>query len=928
MRWALLAAFNGSDVELATGWRQFFSPVMYALLLILLSNFSYVWFHSMVELFSVVIGVALYLIALRTFSFTSNAYLLCVATGFFWSSLIDVLHTLTYEGMTKSQISPPDTPLLLWLCARSLQVLALLMAPLYLDGRPLQRWVFSGFGLLAGLLVTLVFMGAFPVVWVEGQGLSPFKIAWEWLLMFLYAIAALRLKQQRTQIDYALYRVMLWVIVLSIATELCFSWYVQMYGLSNLIGHALKLWEYWLMLWVVSQHMLMLPRKLLNDQSELLREVTGKVPGLAYRFLRTNTGEYRFTFVSAGVAQIFELTPAELIADHNLGFQRILPEDLSKVLEESERSFNSMTPWHAEWQVILPRQGRRWHMGDSSIPVRSPDGSCAWIGHIRDITEQMNLQMELTQHRDHLTQLVEKRTEELHIAMALAEQAARVKGEFLANMSHEIRTPLNAINGLSQIALRAPECQPARLYLAQIQDSGRLLLSLVNDILDMSKIDAGKLLLESQPVRLLDIIQRSMRLIVPHAETKKLEFHLDCASDLPEAILTDETRLTQVLINLLGNAVKFTEQGEIHLKVSVTLAAESNWLLLSIRDTGIGMNEEQMSRLFKPFEQGDATTTRRFGGTGLGLTISKRIVELMYGNIDVASQPGMGTCFTVRIPVTIVAAPAAAEVVPVASLKASRRLEGLRILAAEDDPVNQWVLREFLQQEGALLTLRDDGAQALQVLGGSEAFDIFLTDVQMPGLNGYETARRSIALRPGLPVVGLTAYALPEERQRCLNAGMTGHVSKPIVIDTLVTTILSLVSRDQTGATSKPDTLRVKNDSTDSPIDWIAFEKQLSRAPIRRKILDTLLLNHGATATQLRGLAAGEDLESIRRIAHNMRGVAGSIYAEPTRLAAEILENRILETRALDHTMVERLAEAIDTLIAEVRFYLAKAETA
>ena len=924
MKQAIMNSLPYPDEEPKSLLRSFQAPVLSALLLIGLSFFGYVWLHSLAELFTVVIGVSLYLVARGTFSFTRNSYLLYVATGFFWSSIIDVFHTLTYEGMSKSLTFPPDTPPLLWMCARSLQVLALLLAPRYLAGKPLERWIFPSFGALAAILVALVFARAFPVAWVALQGLTPFKIAWEWTLIFLYLIAGLHMAQHRQHLHPALYTLLRWVIALSIATELCFTWYVEMYGLSNMLGHTLKLWAYWLMLWVVSQHMLREPKRLLQEQALLLQQVTSQVPGMVYQFERTTTGDYHFTYVSPGVAEIFELTPEELAADSSLGFQRIESEALARVLEISAKSYSTLTPWQAEWQVVLPRLGRRWHRGESSIPLLRADGSCVWIAHIYDITEQKTLELELLKHRDHLSELVREQTEDLREAMQKTEQAAQAKGDFLSNMSHEIRTPLNAIIGMSAIALRAPDGTPTQAYLAQIQDSGQLLLALVNDILDMAKVEAGKLNLESRPVRLSEIIQRSMLLTVPRAEEKGLDFHLDCAPDLPEGILSDPTRLTQVLVNLLGNAIKFTEQGSIRLQVrAASTAPDACWLILSIQDSGIGMNEEQMARLFQPFEQGDSSTTRRFGGTGLGLTISKRIVDLMGGSINMASQAGMGACFTVRIPVKVIDAPPADELV-LQARDASGRLKGMRILAAEDDPVNQWVLRELLEQEGALCTIKDDGRAALAVLSGQEVFDIFLTDVQMPGLNGYETARRSLVLRPDLPIIGLTAYALPEERQRCLDAGMSNHITKPVDIDTLVVAILRLVKPDTAIVSGEPPppVLAMTPTPVENAVDWSVLEQRLVNAASRQKILESLLENHANTPAGLRRLMDGEDPEPVRQIAHNLRGVAGFLAAMQTQQAAESLENSIRDTRLLERAKVQCLADSLEATLAEVRNYL------
>jgi CheY-like chemotaxis protein len=253
----------------------------------------------------------------------------------------------------------------------------------------------------------------------------------------------------------------------------------------------------------------------------------------------------------------------------------------------------------------------------------------------------------------------------------------------------------------------------------------------------------------------------------------------------------DETRLMQVLMNLLSNAIKFTDHGSVRLQAHATGALDESVLTLSVIDTGLGIHPDQIKRMFDPFEQGSAATARQYGGTGLGLTICSQIVELMGGRITVASQPGTGSCFAVHLPVQATVLPAPAPQPATAPLApGQRRLQGLRVLAAEDDAVNQWVLRELLEQEGALCTLRDSGTAALADLGGAQMFDVLITDIQMPGVNGYETAQQARQLRPALPVLGLSAFAMAEDRQKCLDAGMQDHITKPVDADALVHAIL------------------------------------------------------------------------------------------------------------------------------------------
>jgi CheY-like chemotaxis protein len=375
-----------------------------------------------------------------------------------------------------------------------------------------------------------------------------------------------------------------------------------------------------------------------------------------------------------------------------------------------------------------------------------------------------------------------------------------------------------------------------------------------------------------------------------------------------------------VLVNLLGNAIKFTERGGVRMTVSqMPIGPGHACLLFAIEDSGIGMRADQIARLFHPFEQGDASTTRRFGGTGLGLTISKNIADLMQGSIDVASLPGKGSCFTLRVCFDTVAAPPepAADAVLGGHV---RRLEGVRILAAEDDPVNQWVIKDLLEQEGASCQLVDSGVAALEVLGAGAQFDVFLTDVQMPGLDGYETVRRSSALWPQLPVIGLTAHALPEERQRCLDAGMRDHVTKPIDIEHLFSAILRVLPLPSVAPVALPDALPA---GLCAPIDWDALWTRMRRPAAVQKAIESLLTHHAATAAALRELLAANDSEGVRMLAHKLRGVAGLLSANLVLRAATGLEDDFRATRNIDAARGAGLADAMDELIRAARAGLA-----
>jgi len=434
--------------------------------------------------------------------------------------------------------------------------------------------------------------------------------------------------------------------------------------------------------------------------------------------------------------------------------------------------------------------GKELQVSVSCAPLRNADGVIfGGIVILQDITERVRKDDELARYRNSLEELVAERTADLEAARAEAERLARVKSEFLANMSHEIRTPLNGVLGLARMGYRESVGRDAaQNTFGRILSSGQLLLGIINDILDFSKIEAGKLRIEAIEVNLVKVIGDTLALMEERAGDKGLAIRLQRAPSLPAACVSDPLRIGQILVNLLSNAIKFTEHGSVTLYAG----AEGDELVLRISDTGIGMRQADIDKVFAPFEQADNSTTRRFGGTGLGLTITRRIVGLMGGRLHAESVEGQGSIFEVRLPyVPLASLPA--EDAPVAGEgEPGTRLAGVRVLVAEDNEVNQMVLEDHLCSEGAEVTLVENGQQAIDCVQarGAAAFDAVLMDVQMPVMDGYTATRRLREIAPDLPVIGQTAHALDEERAACLACGMVDHLAKPIEPEAMVRAIL------------------------------------------------------------------------------------------------------------------------------------------
>ncbi len=410
-----------------------------------------------------------------------------------------------------------------------------------------------------------------------------------------------------------------------------------------------------------------------------------------------------------------------------------------------------------------------------------PLGEREAIAVIRDVTEQREL--------DHAREAAREE----------AERLARVKSEFLANMSHEIRTPLNGVLGLAQLGYLESAGQPTQKTFETILDSGRLLLGVLNDILDISKLEAGQLTIECQPVSLETLLHETSAMVASRAQAKGLALNVKVEPGTPQSIEGDALRIEQVLLNLLSNAVKFTEKGS----VDVSARSAGAGVIVAVSDTGIGMAPDELNLVFAPFKQADSSMTRRYGGTGLGLSISKRLVELMGGRIEVSSQPGAGSRFEVYLPlrgaIEAMNQPRVAHSIKpsVSRERPQPSLAGVRVLAAEDSEVNQIVLRELLAMEGADFTMVRDGREAVDTVEsrGGGAFDVVLMDVQMPVMDGYEAARRILSVDPTLPVIGLTAHAFGDALAACNAAGMVAHVSKPYDLRKLVSTMVEHMRR-------------------------------------------------------------------------------------------------------------------------------------
>ncbi|OQA34527.1 MAG: Signal transduction histidine-protein kinase BarA [Betaproteobacteria bacterium ADurb.Bin341] len=768
------------------------------------------------------------------------------------------------------------------------------------------------------------------------------------------------------------------------------------------------------------------------------------------RTLRKTLGELELILRNASLG-IFTVTPGpdgqRVIGRSNRAMERILGyrpgtlngretrvlypnrEEYEAIGSVYEKLFGSSKIYQGEhFLQHKDGYGLLVDMKGSAIDSSDPSKGSIWL--VEDITERKRMEGELVQAKE------------------LAEAAARAKSEFLANMSHEIRTPMNAVIGLTRLLMDTSLDQRQRDYAHKIFSASRALLNVLNDILDYSKIEAGRLELESLPFTLDDVLDSLINLFGAHAEEKGIELLFDVRPDVPRILRGDPLRLGQVLNNLVGNAVKFTERGTIHIGVEVAERQENEFhLLFSVRDTGIGIDPRQLEHLFTPFTQADGSITRKYGGTGLGLTISKRIVELMGGEIGAESTPGQGSNFhfTIRVaageeapetgalaplpamrvlvvddqeiarrilrqlleswqlevgeaasgeaawhmlieafvegrpydlllldwqmpgmdglqlasriqhdcadgalgksPVVIMATAfsrdkllAAAhgihlDAVLTKPVTASRLLETInhlrhiettatagqnesfasilrqkaqpvrdaQILLAEDNPVNQQVVREFLEKSGVRVSLANNGQEAVEQVS-HQHYDLVLMDLHMPVLDGFEATRRIRAKGHAMPIIALTAAVLEEDSKAALASGMNDHVAKPVDPEELIAALLRWIApkRDE----APPHTVAAGKPKTPSSLPDIALPGFALDELVRRlggsteevpRILSLFAEEFADASTKLDAFLAARDYASARGLVHNIKGSSGNVGAHVLHTAARLLESELIK---------------------------------
>ena len=529
------------------------------------------------------------------------------------------------------------------------------------------------------------------------------------------------------------------------------------------------------------------------------------------------------------------------------------------------------------------------------------------------IAEINTSQAEIRQHRNLLEERIRQRTEDLEKAMRTALAASQAKSEFLANMSHELRTPMNGLLGMLDVVLDSSLNTDQRDELEIAQRSAYSLLALLNDILDLSKIEAGKMMIESIPYDVRSVLEDCVKSFQARATQKKIALHFEIAADAPSKVIGDPLRVRQIAANLLSNALKFTEHGRVALRLTgLAGGADAGEMKIAVSDTGAGIEAEKLTAIFEKFTQADGSITRKYGGTGLGLAITKRLVEMQGGLVQVESKVGEGSTFSVTLPWVPMAEPALPASLPGAARAPQNIVPAqVRVLLVEDNLVNQKVVLAILRKKGFQLDVANDGREALakleaSLLAANSPYDIVLMDVQMPVLDGLETTRivRKNPRWDRLPIVAMTAHAMNGDRERCIQAGMNSYVSKPVQPAHLVSVIETLL-REQMLASPRPPA------------------KELTRALPERLLHEDSQMAHDLLEVFLQ--LAPERLDRLHAAASVADGATLGAEARKIAEAAEQLTSRAvgesaqrIELAARSHDFA-KAAQELETLRQEIR---------
>ena len=631
-------------------------------------------------------------------------------------------------------------------------------------------------------------------------------------------------------------------------------------------------------------------RRRLAIREGRFRSLLDNLPAATYMVSTDN----RLLMVNPAFCRLLKLTKSELLERY---LQELPVPHWLKPLFDTAATADE----NAHWQDVItelqdPEGGSRYY-SIVRFPIIHTDEqtpkAITWIW--LDVTERVVATQRMEEVNQNLEQMINERTHELMRAKDEALAASQSKAEFLANMSHEIRTPLNAIIGLAHIALANEPELKQRTYLEKMRYSGEHLLQVINDILNFSRMEAGKLALDHSELSINQLVDKTVELVWDKASAKGLQVNIDIDPKIPSVLLGDSLRLGQILINFCANAVKFTDHGSISVRVTEVRDWQDRVeLLFEVEDTGIGIDGEKLSSLFQPFQQVDSSSARRFEGTGLGLSICKNLADLMQARIDVKSTKGKGSCFRLRVQLEKNQRAPAQNILQINTSPKKNTPINCHILVVEDNLLNQEIIASLLESMGAESVCVGSGAEAIAMVQ-QQTFDLVLMDIQLPGMDGVETTARIRELPVGkqLPIIAVTANALPGDKEAYLAAGLDDYLSKPIE-PALLHSLLERWAHSCRVA----DVLVSKENSFEylhnGGIDTEnALHNLMGNEALYRRLLERFALERSEFPVQLTIMLQDNPPEALNQV-HSLKSLAGSLGMKQLEISAFHLEQELL----------------------------------
>ncbi len=745
--------------------------------------YNYLLFHMIVELFGIFIAITIANITINRLPYIENQYLRFIGISYLFVGLLELMHTLSYKGMPIfTDYDYYSTQF--WIAARYMEAASMLagFGLLKMKSRVNPVLVAAFYAVItAWLIASILYYKTFPVCFVAGKGLTPFKIVSEYVICTLFAASIVLLYLRRAFFESRVYRQLMAALALMILAELSFTLYATVSDAFNEIGHLLKICAFYLIYKAIAVTAVDEPVQLLfrelSSSERRLREAQD-LARVGRWDMDFDTKEWTWTaemysFFSAG-----EATAPSL----NALLKPLQPRDREKVRDV----FSRLACWGTPFELLLRAEtgGGEVRFGQLRGEVlRGEDGGISHLhGTLQDVTGQ---QIMIEDLKDRTAQL-HQRTKELADARDAAEAASKAKSVFLANMSHELRTPLIPILGFSTLMRREP-CVSAsqREDLGVIYRSGERLLTLINEVLDLAQAETGRLQLEIAPFDLAHVVRNAVDTMSVEAREKGLELHMKQSPSFPRFVKGNGTRLRQILLHLIGNAVKFTSEGSVTVRLR-TRPGERNHLIIDVEDTGPGIEPEDRARLFQPFVQLAEPGMQK--GIGLGLAITRRLTELMGGSVSLTSAPGEGSTFRVELPVelaeeeTVSAPPVEAGPGEVCGLVPGQ--PDYRILIAEDQKENRALLTKIVKCLGLSVRAVKNGRQCVDMFQRWHPHLVWMNR-RLPVMDGAETARRIRELPGGdkVRIVVVTACASKGEGRQLLDAGMDDFVCEPYRVD-------------------------------------------------------------------------------------------------------------------------------------------------